>query len=141
MRLIYCTLALALMGMPAPLLAAETPSNADIAKRLRDLDRRIERLEKAEKADRAETQAERKAERKAAKGAAAASKAPTAADWRKVKIGMPEEQVRKILGEPVRTRSTAEHRIWSWHDPATKGGEVWLKDGTAERVFPPEVKK
>src|SRR5688572_10579323 len=131
MRLIYCTLAMALLAMPVPLMAAETPTNADIAKRLRDLDRRIERLEKSEKA---ETKAERKADAAKAKGAAA-SREPTAADWRKVKIGMPEEQVRKILGEPLRTRSTSEHRIWSYHDTATTRGEVWIKDGTAERVF------
>jgi hypothetical protein len=126
-------------SLPAADAAAAEPSNEQLRKRLRDLDRRIERLERRE---RAETQAERKAQQRAdanpAAAAAPARKLPTKADWDKVRFNMPEEQVRAILGEPLRTRKTTEHTIWSWHpDPSAKGHEVWIKDGVAERVFPP----
>jgi hypothetical protein len=133
MRLTLCMLFMALTGMPASLIAAETPSNAEISKRLRALENRIERLERREKA---ETRQEKKAEAKAK--TAAASKVPSAADWQKVKFGMMQTQVREILGEPLRTRNTAEHTIWSWHPVSTPGGEVWFKDQVAERVFPPK---
>ena len=138
MRYILCALVLAIAGMPAPVLAADAaPTNEQLRKRLQDLDRRIERLERREKM---ETQAERRADRKAdAKQAAApARKLPTKADWNKVRFNMPEEQVRAILGEPLRIRTTSEHKVWSWHpDPTATGHEIWMRDGVADRVFPP----
>ena len=137
MRLIYCALLVALAGMPVSVVAADAPSNEEIAKRLKALDDRLDRLERREKAE--SKKAERKAARKSEGKAAAAKKAPTAADWQKVRIGMSEDDVRKVLGEPLRTRMTAEHRIHSWHDTTVVGGEVWIKDGQAERVFPPKL--
>lgn len=136
MRSILCALVVWLAAMPAPLVAADAaPTNEQLQKRLRDLDRRIERLERRE---RSETRAERQAEAKAAGAETAAAKLPTKADWQKVKFGAPEEQVRAILGPPLRTRKTSEHTIWSWHpDPTATGHEVWMRDGVADRVFPP----
>jgi hypothetical protein len=127
-------LVMALAGMPAPVMAAEAPSNEEISKRLKALDARIERLERREKA---ETREERKAAAAKAKSPAAA-RAPTKADWAKVKIGMMQPQVKDLLGEPLRARNTAEHTIWSWNPISKPGGEVWFKDGQAERVHPPQ---
>ena len=139
MRLIYCALLMALTGMPVSVMAADAPSNEEIAKRLKALDSRIDRLERRESA---ETKRERQAAAKKADGkaAAAAKKAPTAADWKKVRQGMDEAQVRKILGEPLRTRTTAKHEIWSWHPTSVPGGEVWFADRAAERIIPPQEK-
>ena len=135
MRYILCALAIVIAGLPAPVFAADAPSNEQLRKRLQDLDRRIDRLEHREKR---ETRAENRAERRAdAKAGAAAPKEPTKADWAKVGIGMEMVQVRKILGEPLRTRTTAEHTILSWHPVSVPGGEIWFRDTTAERVFPP----
>ena len=136
MRLIHCALLVALSGMPVSVMAADAPSNEEISRRLKALDDRLDRLERRE---RAETRADRKAAAKKSQGkSAAAKKAPTAADWQKVRIGMTEDEVRKILGEPLQLRTTAENRILSWHDSPVSGGEVWVKDGQVERVFPPK---
>ena len=139
MRLIYCTLAMALIGMPAPLMAAETPTNADIAKRLRDLDRRIERLEKIEKAETKTEKkaAERKADRKADRKAAAAAQGPSTDDWKKITYSMDQAQVQKILGEPLRTRSTARHQIWSYYPTSVAGGEIWFSNREVDRIIAP----
>jgi hypothetical protein len=126
---------MALTGMPVSVMAADAPSNEEISKRLKALDDRLDRLERRERSETKKT-AGRKSEGKSA----AAKKAPTSADWAKVHIGMSEEQVRTVLGEPLRTRSTSEHQIWSWHETSVVGGEVWLKDRQAERVFPPKLK-
>ena len=135
MRLIHCALLVALTGMPVSVMAADAPSNEEISKRLQALDDRLDRLERRE---RAETRAEKKAAaRKAESKSAKAKKEPTDADWKKVRIGMSEDNVRKVLGEPLRSRISGEHRIHSWHGSSVAGGEVWIKDGEAERVFPP----
>jgi hypothetical protein len=135
MRLIYCALLVALTGVPASVMAADAPSNEEISRRLKALDDRLDRLERREKA---ETGAERKAAAKKAESRSArAKKEPTDADWKKVRIGMSEDDVRKVLGEPLRTRVSGEHRIHSWHGSSVAGGEVWVKNGEAERVFPP----
>jgi hypothetical protein len=135
MRLIYCALLVALTGMPVSVMAADAPSNEEISRRLKALDDRLDRLERREKA---ETAAERKAAARKAEGKSAAKKKRTAADWKKVKTGMTEDEVRKILGEPLQLRHTPENRILSWHDSPVSGGEVWVKDGQVERVFPPK---
>ena len=136
MRLIHCALLMALTGMPASVMAADAPSNEEISKRLKALDSRIDRLERREKAEaKGERQAAaRKAEAKG-KGAEAskASREPTAAQWQQVKIGMGEEEVVKILGQPDSKRMTAQHEIWTWKS----GANIWLKDRQAERVNRP----
>jgi hypothetical protein len=136
MRLIHCALLVALTGMPVSVMAADAPSNAEISRRLKALDDRIDRLERREKAERQRGQ-KSAAAKKADGKAVAAKKYPTRADWKKVGVGMSEEEVRKILGEPLRTRSTAKHQIWSWHETSVPGGEVWFSDRQAERVIPP----
>jgi hypothetical protein len=138
MRLIHCALLVALAGMPVTVMAADAPSNEEISKRLKALDDRLDRLERRE---RAETRSERKAAARKSEGkSAAARKAPTSADWAKVHIGMSEEDARKVLGEPLRTRTTSEHQIMSWHETSVPGGEIWFKDRQAERVLPPKLK-
>lgn len=139
MRLIYSALLMALTAMPVSVMAADAPSNEEISKRLRDLDSRIDRLERRESA---ETKRERQAaaSKKADGKAAAAKKGPSAADWKKVRQGMDEAQVRQILGEPLRTRTTAKHQIWSWYPTSVPGGEVWFADRAAERIIPPTEK-
>jgi outer membrane murein-binding lipoprotein Lpp len=57
MRVLFCALAIVLMGLSGPLVAAQ-PTNQELSKRVADLQRRVERLEHREKA---ETQAEKKA--------------------------------------------------------------------------------
>ena len=136
MRLIYCALLMALTGMPVSVMAADAPSNEEIAKRLKDLDSRMDRLERRERAEnkRQKEWAEKKADAKGkGTGASKASREPTAAQWQQVKIGMGEEQVVKILGQPDSKRMTAEHEIWTWKS----GANIWLRDRTAERVNRP----
>jgi hypothetical protein len=137
MRFIHCVAVIAFAGMPGLLVAAQAPSNAELTKELDALERRIERLERREQA---ETKAEKKAAAKATAAAApaAARKTPTMADWAKVKYNMNEDQVRQILGEPLRTRSNREFQIWSWHDSSVTGGEIWFRDHMAERVYAPK---
>ena len=139
MRHILCALAIVIAGMPAPVFAADAPTNEQLRKRLQDLDRRIERLERREKA---ETKAERKAEerkaaRKADAKAAAARKEPTKADWAKVTYNMSEDQVIAILGKPLATKSERQYRIWSYSSTG-RGGEVWFENREVQRVIPPQ---
>jgi hypothetical protein len=133
MRYILCALAIVLAGLPAPVFAADAPTNDQLRKRLQDLDRRIDRLERRE---RSETQSER-ADAKAA-AAAPVRKEPTRADWAKVKYGMSDKQVKAILGEPLRTRSDRNFQIWSFHDISKRGGEVWFTDWEVQRIIPPQ---
>jgi len=132
MRFIFGVLVMALAGMPGLVVAAQAPSNAELTKQLDALERRIEGLERRENK-----------ETKAAKSSAAAAQtpaakpAPTKADWGRVMTRMSEDQVRGILGPPVRSRNDRNFTIWSWHDPTIRGGEVWLQDGMVERVYPP----
>jgi uncharacterized membrane protein YukC len=62
MRVLYCALLMALIGMPGLAAAAETPSNRELTKKLDALESRVERLERREKS---ETKAEKKAEKRA----------------------------------------------------------------------------
>jgi hypothetical protein len=135
MRLIYCALLMALTGMPVSVMAADAPSNEEISKRLKALDDRIDRLERREKA---ETQRGKKAAARKADGKAAAAKGPSAAEWKKVYSGMGQDEVKKILGEPLRMRTTAKHEIWSWYPTSVPGGEIWFADRAADRIVPPQ---
>jgi hypothetical protein len=136
MRLIYYALLMALTVMPVSVMAADAPSNEEISKRLKALDSRIDRLERREKA-------EMKSAAKKADGKAAAAKGkgkgkgPSAAEWKKVYSGMSQDEVKKILGEPRRMRTTAKHDIWSWYPTSVTGGEIWFADRAVDRIVPP----